>query len=234
MSQQQSLYHLQAIELKLRQHQRRLQEIATILANDAVVAAAQKKVDAAQNHLTPLRTKTRDLELEIQSAKEKAQTTEDNLYSGSVTNPKEMQDMQLEIASLKQRGLNLEDTLLETMVAVEEGEEGLADAENELQQVLDERKDEHHHLLDERSTLQAGVVELNQQRETVQAELTADNLKLYESMKPGKGNRPIAALQEDSCSICGVEQTTMIAREVQIGQSLVNCTNCGRILVSIG
>jgi predicted nucleic acid-binding Zn-ribbon protein len=55
----------------------------------------------AQKTLTPLQSRARNLELEIQSTSEKIRLTDQQLYSGKVRNPKELQEMQQEIQSLK-------------------------------------------------------------------------------------------------------------------------------------
>src|SRR5690349_11413307 len=103
MTQADALYHLQEIDLQITQAQKRLTEIATALADNQVLNDAQNQVQAAQTTLTPLQTKARNLELDIQSNTEKIRVTDEHLYSGRVRNPKELQDMQQEIQSLKNR-----------------------------------------------------------------------------------------------------------------------------------
>src|SRR5690606_19989334 len=117
-----ALYHLQQIDLEILRHRKRLKEIATALGDSAVVQDAQVQLTSAQEQLKPLRTKMRNLETELQTNTQKAKSTEDRLYSGSVKNPKELQDMQLEIDSLKKRNAELEELLLEQMVLVDEAE----------------------------------------------------------------------------------------------------------------
>ena len=122
MNQGKALYELQQIDLTLIQHNKRLQAIAAQLADNAAVQTAQAAIDDAEAALKPLRTKLRDIELQVQSTRTKRETTEKRLYSGSVTNPKELNDMQNEIASLKKWLSELEDRTLEAMVEVEDAE----------------------------------------------------------------------------------------------------------------
>lgn len=233
MSQPESLYQLQKIDLEIIKHRNRLQEIASILANDEAIQQAQAGVDAANTTLTPLKTRLRDLEMETKSNEEKTRTSEQQLYSGAIKNPKEMQDMQQEIASLKKRHSDLETTILETMMAVEEAEAALAEREANLASVTASRGDEHRQLLDEQSKLENRIHQLNENREQVLRELTPENIKIYDTMKVKKHNQPIAVMEGNTCSICGVAQTVTIEREVRQGTRLVNCSNCGRILVSL-
>ena len=100
MTQAEALFHLQEIDLQLIQAQKRLTEIATDLADNKTILEAQTQVEAAQKTLTPLQTRARNLELEIQSTSEKIRLTDQQLYSGKIRNPKELQEMQQEIQSL--------------------------------------------------------------------------------------------------------------------------------------
>lgn len=231
MSQPEALLRLQDIELHLLRDQKRLAEIAALIADDRELSAAQAAVAQAQEALVPLRTRARNLELEIQSNGQKAQDTEKLLYSGKVKNTKEMQDMQAEIAALKRRNGELEDHLLEVMMSVEDHEAALADAEAALRQTEEARGSTHETLRDEQATLEREVARLKTQRETALQEITPENLAKYNALKPKKHNQPVALLQNGSCSVCGVEQTMAIERQVQVGQSLVTCLSCGRILV---
>jgi predicted nucleic acid-binding Zn-ribbon protein len=231
MSQPEAMYQLQEIDLGILRDRKRLREIADILANDESLRAAQAGLDAAQNRLSPLRTRSRDLDLEIQSNEAKTRSSEQQLYSGNIKNPKEMQDVQQEIESLKKRHSDLENMLLETMMAVEEAEAALAEAQTNFDTVAASRGDEHRQLLDEKARLEARVRDLQARRAISQDDIRPENLQLYETMRPRKHNQPIAIMQGNTCSFCGVAQTMAIEREVRQAKSLVRCSNCDRILV---
>src|SRR5215204_5733468 len=127
MTQAEALFHLQEIDLQLIQAQKRLNEIATILADNKLLLEAQTQLEIAQKTLTPLQTKARNLELEIQSTSEKIRLTDQQLYSGKVSKTKKPQEKQKEIQSLKNRTHELEDILLENMLNVETAENTLSE-----------------------------------------------------------------------------------------------------------
>ncbi len=187
----------------------------------------------AQHTLKPLQVKMRDLELEIQSNLAKSQTTEQQLYSGKVRNPKELQDMQQEIAALKNWHGELENRLLEAMVAVEEAEARLADEQIQLEKVATLWESQHQDLLQEKDQLEKQLANLRAKHKAALAEVAPENLNVYNGLKPRKNNQPIAALQEGSCAVCGIEQTSTIEQEVRRGHQLVMCLGCGRILVHL-
>jgi predicted nucleic acid-binding Zn-ribbon protein len=231
MTQAEALYHLQEIDLSIAQAQKRLTEIAAALADNQIIIEVQRQVDSAQQTLTPLQTKARNLELEIQTNSDKIRSTDQQLYSGKVRNPKELQDMQQEIESLKNRNSELEDVLLETMMKVENAEAELTQKQSALQTVTSSIKSDHQHLLDEQKKLQSDVKSLQQKREGALPPITPDSLKTYNALRPRKNNQPIALLINGSCSVCRVEQDMAVIAEVRKGQKLTPCSSCGRILV---
>jgi predicted nucleic acid-binding Zn-ribbon protein len=231
MTQAEALYHLQEIDLNLVRIQKRLSEIHTALTNNQTIIEAKESVTAAQKALTPLHTKARNFELEIQTNADKIRLTDERLYSGKVRNPKELQDMQQEIQSLKKRNSELEDSLLEVMVEVEGAETSLKKAEIQLQQITQNWENEHSHLLDEQIRLKAELTQVQQQHESAVKAVEPENLKTYNNLRPRKNNQPVALLINESCSVCRVEQNRAVVSEARKSQSLVLCQSCGRILV---
>jgi hypothetical protein len=232
MTQAEALYHLQEIDLSVLRAKKRVQEISAVLGDNQAISAAEAAVTQAQQHLTPLQTSARNLELEIQSNAEKISITDEQLYGGRVTNPKELQDMQQEIQSLKKRNRELEDQLLETMMAIEDAEAALQTAKSHLNGVREKWESEHSQLLDEGAQLESQIAALQQQREQALKSVTPENQKLYHNLRVKKHNQPLATLDGNSCAVCGVEQTLAVVKSVRQGQALVYCTNCGRILVA--
>lgn len=232
MSQIEELYQLQKIELTIVKNRKRLAEILAELEQDEAVQQARTTVESAQKTLSPLQIKVRNLDLEIQSTLEKTQTTEQNLYSGSIKNPKELQDMQQEIVSLKKRHSDLETQLLETMYAVEEAESALNQSQTRLDTVTESWQSAHQTLLAEQIELETQTRQLLDSRRKIMTRISADTLKLYDSMKPRKHNMPIALMQGNTCSVCGVAQNMAVEREVRLGRNVTYCGNCGRILIA--
>ena len=225
------LYQLQQIEQERRASADRLQRIAAALADDAELQAAQNRCQSLRDILKPLRVRQRDLELETAGNEEKIRATGQQLYSGSVTSPREMQDMQLEVAALTRRNGDLETWTLETMLAIEGAAERLSEAENALAQLVARRGDEHRALLAERDALQAGLPQLEARRKAALHQLSPDLRARYLALKPRKAGQPVARMDGNSCALCGVAQTLTAEREVRLGRRLVSCANCARILV---
>lgn len=225
------LYQMQQIEQEASQATSRLEAIATALADDAEMQRAEARCQAARDELKPLRARLLDLELETAGNEEKIRITGEQLYSGAVKSPREMQDMQLEVAALSRRNGDLETWSLETMLSIEEADGQLAEAEGSLAALVERRGVEHREFLQERKTLQDRLPQLEARRLQALGQISPELQKQYFALKPLKGVKPVARMEGNSCTLCGVAQTLTAEREVRLGRRLVTCANCGRILV---
>ena len=233
MSQATHLYRLQIMDLALGHVQNRLDEIEKILGANEEVLGARQVLEAAEKVLLPWQANALNLDLEIKSVALKLQTTDQQLYAGKVTNPKELQDMETEIASLKRRQSQLEDELLEAMVNVENGQTAVVAAKENLQNVQALWAGSQIDLVDEKERLEADRDKRRKDRAQAATEIDAPNLAKYEALRVKKRGQAVALLDGDNCKACGVEQTSMIGQLVrQEGTKLVICGSCGRILAT--
>lgn len=228
-----TLFKLQQIDLTLRKNKSRLDEIQQLLANDASVKKAQKLLEQAENVLKPLKVSLRDLELQVQSTKQKREASENRLYSGNVSNPKELQEIEQNIASLKRWQSELEDKQLELMLEVEDADASFEHAQENLDVVSTEAASNNQELLAEKQSLEADTKMLRENRVEVVSELDEVDVALYEKMKPQMAFRPISVLSpEGHCTICGVQQINTHAQAIRRSDELMRCANCNRILIA--
>jgi hypothetical protein len=231
MTQPQALYQLQEIDLSLARISKRSGEINVAIANNHVIHEAQERVVIAQKALSPLQTKVRNLELEIQTNNEKIQQTDSQLYGGKVRNPKQLQEMEQEIQSLGRRNAELENILLDTMLNMEAAESDLQRSQAQLAAVTQQWETDHAQLLDELKALKSEYKQLQEKRQQALLPITTESLKVYDTLRPRKNNQPLALLKAGSCSACRVEQEMSVIAEARKGQKLTTCSSCGRILV---
>lgn len=232
MIQASELYRLQEIDSNVLHHHKRLEEIAAQLADNKALTEAQQQVSSDQQTLAPLQSKVRNLELEIQTNTTKLRETDQNLYSGKVKNPKELQDMQHEIQFLKKRNQELEDILLETMIAVDTASAALKDSTAKLETIQAQFELANKSLIEERKRLKSEGSALLKTREQLVPSIDANVLKVYNNLRPRKNNIAVSVLVNQSCSVCHVQQDMNVIQAVRKGESLAYCSSCGRIILS--
>lgn len=227
------LYRLQTIDLDIARRRARLKAIETLLSGDETVAQAAQAYESAERALKPWQNRARDLDLEIKAVVSKAQSADADLYSGRITSPKALQEIQDEIAALKRRQSALEDELLEAMLEVEDHQAQVAQAQDRLASAHETFAGSQADLLAEKQRLQAEIAQDEQKRAAAAAGVEPTSLAAYEKLRPRMRGQAVSLLQSGGCSMCGVEQTSMIVQQVRSGK-LVYCGTCGRILAEHG
>lgn len=226
------LYRLQMLDQEIAGRRTRLKAIAEILGNNAEVQQAQSSLIASEKALAPWSARARDLDLEIKGIVQKIATTDARLYSGKVTNPKELGDMQQEIASLKRHQSQLEDDLLEAMLKTESGQAEVSTSRQALEEAKATWSTSQADLIAEKGRLEVEVENFERRRKEATIPIDPGNLSKYEALRPKKRGTAVALLKGDSCMTCGVEQTSMLAQQVRQGKQIIYCEACGRILAT--
>jgi predicted nucleic acid-binding Zn-ribbon protein len=232
MSRGEALYRLQQLDSERDTKKDRLTEIESALKDDSALREARQAAEKAGKRALKWQTKQRDLELEIESLAEKTSRSEKRLYSGKVTNPKELSDLQAEVASLKGRRQRLEDTLLEAMLEREDAEKTQDKAQAHLEEVEGIWSARQADLKAERKALHQRIKEIEEKRRAILPRVDADVLATYERLRQTKGGLAVARIEQDVCTGCRVTISPSAEWKLRQGE-LVYCDTCGRIVVSV-
>ena len=229
MSQTAALYQLQTLDNQIDSTRKRLDEIANLLSQNEAVRSAQATLDEAEATYRHWQAKQTNLELERGQLKIEAETAEKRLYSGKITNPRELTDLQDKVAELKRRREALEEPLLEAMYGVEEGEETVQQLKNTLERVKAEQAATLEALTGEQAELSAHLSDLELQAEQTRANVQPNHLSSYGQLRKRPGGIAVAQLNRSECGVCGVQLTSQLAQQVRRGEVLF-CPTCERIL----
>jgi len=224
------LYRLQTIDLEIGNGKRRLEEVEAGLGESKELRQARRALQKAEDELNHWRTTLRDLELETKSLTAKITSVEKRLYSGRVTNPKELANLQNEVSYLKRRRGELEDRQIEAMVEVEEHEVEVDSQKASLAQIEAEWTQTQKQLTEERSELEERLAHLKKERGKVEGRIGAEDLALYGELCSRKGGQAVALLKGEVCQACRVTLPTSRAQQARSGDSLSFCSSCQRIL----
>ena len=230
MSQTQQLHQLQNIDTAIREKKSRLTEVMQAQKETAELLSARQRATAAAEELQQWLAQRRELNLELESLNDKSKRSEQRLYSGNVKNPKELADLQNEIASLGRRREALEDEILEAMIMIEDAEEDKTAADNSLTTITDKWERSMTHYKQEQTELALALHQLIGQRQEQLKMVTADSLKLYDSLIRRKNGLAVATLRANMCLGCRTTISTVTERNARQGQ-ITYCDHCGRIIV---
>ena len=232
----QTLLEVQALDTQLDQLRRRRETLpdrtalAAVDARRSALAAAQATTGARAHELE--RTQKR-LEDEVATLEDKAAGTDRQLYSGTVTAPRELQALQDEAGSIRRRIGLVEDQLLVVMeelepVSVEVGEQAAARAAAD-----EEAGALRAAVAAEESSIDGEVAQVTEARAALAAEVPPALLTQYERIRQRAGGVGIARLDGHRCTGCHLEVPNREVDQLRRAPAdeVVLHEECGRILV---
>jgi predicted nucleic acid-binding Zn-ribbon protein len=223
---------LQLLDTRLAEQLSKLREAESLLGDNRELLSACRANEQAEAELGHWRARLRELEMDLEGLNSRIEATEQRLYGGRVTNPKELAGLQQDLEYSKRSRDSAEDKALLAMERVDKGEKAVAEAASRLEEVETRWREEQSRLVKQIERLQAKIAELKQDRMDVTARLEAGDLALYEELFRKKGGRAVALLVGQMCQGCRVTVPSSKAQQVRQGQELTVCTNCGRILTT--
>ncbi len=195
------------------------------------LAELEADVEIARKQRDELARSQDRLEGEIGIVTQKVEREEQRMYSGGISNPKELRSLQEEVEMLKTRRGGLEDQLLEIMVQREQSDGTVDSLGSEHLEVSRQTEELGRTVAGLTSEIDAELQTHTAARRAASGDVPDDLLKLYEQLRDQKGGVGAAALRDGTCQGC---HTQLPAREVERLKSeggLQRCDNCRRILV---
>jgi len=222
------LYQLQEVELKIESNERALAQIASQLGESQAVTRARTELKLGQQHLEELRRQQHSVEWETEDLVNKLTTAEEKLYSGKISNPKELTNLQHDVNGLRVKRDQLEDKTLEIMDQVELSMVSVATLSNELKTVEAEWHSRQQQLSTDMEQLKATLSDLNHEQQLLSAKIDPQAIEFYHELKKQKG-QAVAKVKQGICHGCRISLPTSELQRAR-GSSLVQCSSCGRIL----
>ena len=183
MSRASGLYRLQEIDRESDRLKGRLEEIRITLEDSSEIIQLKAELEAREAANAATITAARHAENEVDDQRLKLQRTEQSLYGGGVTNPKELEDFQMEAESLTRHLETLEDRYLAVMLEQEEAEI----AQEESSAALNEAESRQEHLdgelIKERDEIDKRRANLKAEREAALASVADEDLATYEKLR---------------------------------------------------
>lgn len=230
MSQVQNLYRLQQYDTEIAQKKRRLTEVLQLQRETKELLAARERFANASDEVSKWTTTQTDLNLELGSVNDKAKRSEKRLYSGQVTNPKELEDLQHEVEALGRRRSVLEDEILDAMIMLEDAQAEIDSAQEDLKRIEAKWQQSQASLQAEQNELALELHTLIAERELQTERIDPKVLQQYETIRARKNGLAVVPFINNACTGCHVTVSANMALQVERGE-WVTCNGCGRILV---
>ena len=224
------LYDLQELDWEISTSEGTLEEVRSKLADDSAVVSARDRLAGIESQLEEPTTARGKMQHVVQQLEEKLQAVEERLYSGAITNPRELSAYEDERGLVQGRRSTNEEKLLELMVEVEELQSNRKDAREELARLEAERVVEVEDLSKQEERLVSELSELNQARDATTPDIPSSILSDYESLLKARKGLAVAKVERGLCQGCRLALTTTELQRARGSQGSVRCSSCQRIL----
>lgn len=201
------------------------------LIESSDVSAARADSTRAEQELNDLHAMLRNLELQVNGLEEKIKQIEQRLYGGRVSHPKELQGLDQDEKQLKKHKFDLEDHVLDLMTKIEDAEKNVKESRGRLARKSEQWATQAEQARAAIHGLDVSDADLEHKRQTLRAQIKPDDLRVYDDLRRSKKGRAVAPIKGTSCSACGFAVPSGLISRAKLGDEMVFCVNCGRILV---
>lgn len=228
------LYQLQELDWIIAERQQALDAARTELADDSGLRRARLQLAHLESQYTTQNALNRDAQLIVEQIEAREQGVVSRLYSGVVTNPRELEAFQEEQAMLLRQKSEAEDVLLEHMVAVEELQENLNSARSAAADIEERRRQRVPVLRAQERSLSEELETLQRQRAALLPQFPPQVLSLYQTLLTSRDGQAVSKVElargREICGACRVALPRSDIQRLRTNDSLVQCNNCRRIL----
>jgi hypothetical protein len=217
---------------RIRKEWKEREENSPLSKLEEKVMALEEEVSLAQEELGRERLLQKKIEGELELLEKKIESEEKRMYSGKVSNPKELSNLTQEIESLKRQQDRMETELLELIERVEKVQEKLERKEEELRKKEREKEEEEENLADFVTEAEQMISMEEEALKKLRPEISDDLFSLYEKLKKRIGEQVVVELKRGVCRGCQMElPAEEVDKMLRQPDNIWHCTHCRRILI---
>lgn len=224
-----ALKKAQQIDREIHDTEVRLEEIPSERAQ------LKSELELEKTHLNEIEKSSRDIQLKLKdkelelSQKETQIKKLDGQLSQVKTN-KEYAALQQEISSLKADNSLLEEGIIHILDEVEAAKDEARKEKEKLAGITKSFQDKDNEMAAQEKSLQERLVDLKKQREASVAQLPVELRELYNRIAAKKKGLALALVNGEVCAACQMKLRPQLINEIRLGEQIIVCENCSRIL----
>ena len=228
MNPAQLLLRYQALADRERALRESIADIEGRLEADPAVTEKEEMVAAARAEREAIAVRLRDSDREREGHRSRLRTRERELMSGRIRNPTELMQMSEEVAHMKAAFAEEEEAELALMEEAESADQKLRTAEAELDEARREAAANEPGLRSDLEDMRSELADVERDKSEVWSQVPERDQAVFQRIRV---RPPIASLIGSQCAACHVTVTSSGMQGLRKGDALVQCENCGRILV---
>ncbi len=224
------LYALQEIDSQIDALERTLVDLRSRQGNDDSVAGAKERLIALDEAAAEAAREQRAADEEVADGRPKLSAVEEKLYSGTVTNSKELRDLQRELEALQRQQAQREEAALAAMTHAEESRVEAQAATQSLHDGEAAWGEEQQQIAAQLEQIEVDREHLRNRRQVATQPVDAQTMALYERLRRMRRGEAVARVQRGACLGCRIMLPSQIFQKARSGMAVVQCSSCERIL----
>jgi predicted nucleic acid-binding Zn-ribbon protein len=222
------LLRYQNLDLRAQALAAEIEQIESRLRSDSELEDLLAQQEAAHSRKQELELRLRDTEREVEGHRVRLRGRQSELMSGRVRNPTELMQMSSEVDHMRDRLRTEEDAELELMEQLEAAEAERTRLDEAIAAVRARLEAAAPGLRDRVQMAGSELAAVEAERDAVWSEVPAAYQHAYRRVRA----RPaVAQVVGNACGACHVSVTSSQAQQLRRGDQIVQCENCGRLLV---
>jgi predicted nucleic acid-binding Zn-ribbon protein len=205
-----------------------ISQLESRIAADPEVTALEETLAGNKEVQQEVALRLRESDRERETHRTRLKSREKELMSGRIRNPTELMQMSDEVKHMKTSFAEEEEVQLRLMEEAEMADEQVRETTKQLEEARRRTAFEQPSLKTELESLQAELSSLEAERDDVWSQVPAAAQTAFSRVRV----RPVVAnVERIQCQVCHVTVTSSGMQKLRQSDEIVNCENCGRILV---
>ncbi len=228
-----NLITLQKLDLQIRGLDARLAQIPIEVAElEKEIATEKANLETAETRVSESQKQRRALEGELEQLEATIGKYKDQLMQ--VKTNDEYKAMQRQIENTQANIGEKEEQILLIMEEAEELQGNVKTRQKELEEGQKKVRAMGADLEAEAIRLRSELEKENRQREELLQSINSDVLAQYQKVARARSGVAMAEAKDEHCQVCHVRLRPQVYNEIRIGDRILRCDSCGRIMYYAG
>ncbi len=224
------LLKLQNVDYDLGELERSKEYVPDMIENlRREIDETESQMENVKKQLSDARLEEKDVELNLKEKEEKLKKLQERMMA--IKTNKEYDALIREIDQIKMDIGNLETRAVELMEIIETGEKDIEIITDKAERIHKTNGRQLSSLQEQIDSVEVKIDEKEKERKELASQVGRRAIATYERIRRGKRGAAVVAVRKRACGACYKALPPQKIQEIKLGEQIITCDNCGRMLV---
>jgi predicted nucleic acid-binding Zn-ribbon protein len=224
------LLKLQSIDYDLGELERSKEYIPDMMENlRREIEESERKLQELSESLSAAKVEQREVDMELHEKQEKLKSLQQRMMA--IKTNKEYDALVSEIDQIKARINDLESRAVDLLEAIEEYEKEIEGLDGQVDGIKKINREQITSLQEQIDSVGYKIRDKEKERKDLVGQVNQRVLRAYDRIRRGKGGAAVVPVKKRACGACYKALPPQKIQEIKLGQSIITCDSCGRMLI---